>query len=189
MGSSGLCECREEGRWLTGPDGTCTCSEYVNVLGGFQCQTCRELFDGCTSCEGTDTVSSDVDGGRGTYRPLEIGYSERLSNPDRPHHYVVCTDCGDEMLSIRAGGLETDAGRVCAYCDEVVTGCAKCFADYTLGCDTCKEGYYSHREGEATVCSTCTTWGTSCSQCTQAGCLDCGPGYWALGGACFKGLW
>ena len=191
VAADGTCECREEAGWVRDPStGKCSCSEYVNVLDGYKCQSCRELFDGCTDCQPTDRASSELEGADGTYRPLEIGHDARLSNPNVREHYVVCTDCGDDMLTIRAGGLETDEGRVCAYCEEIVEGCAMCYDDYTLGCERCKEGYYSHGDGDATVCDKCTRWGTACSQCTLAnGCLDCGPGYWSIGGACYKSLW
>ena len=187
VGRDGRCECREEAGWLwdsTLDPPRCACSDYVNALDGYKCQSCQELFDGCTACLPTDRASSELEGAEGTYRPLEIGHDPRLSN--RPEHYVVCTDCGTDMLTIRAG----HDSRVCAYCDEIVDGCATCHEDYTQGCERCKQGYYRHGDGDQQVCSKCTRWGTACSQCSlAAGCLDCGPGYWTIAGACYKSLW
>ena len=154
--------------------GKCKCQNYLSNIEGTKCSTCSDAIPGCNECEQTDAP------GESLHIDLGIPYDSDLT--DKRGRYLKCAECGKGMF-------KEPESKECRFCNQIFKGCSECAADGSE-CEKCDDRFYMYQDRDGkNKCSHCTRWGASCQECDlQKGCLDCGEGYYMIGGSCFKRL-
>ena len=154
------------------PSKNCECSEFVNVIDDYKCQSCFDLIPGCNRCEQVVQPEDEF--------YIEIGYEVDISSSEGK--YLVCRDSGSLIQNKETGLFKT--------CDELIPNCVDCNEDGS-SCNECENRYFKVNSGNNEVCDPCTDRFTEqCLECSEAdGCLDCEEGYRKRLNLCWKKIW